>query len=235
MDTPGNVFERLPAREGPPSALFENSKNLASSFDKLRPDMSGSTMVPEKEMRREPQNSSIPVPRFRSGGGILNHTGGIFSHCGMIDHTRFPISEMHLGKFPDWNFKAGKSSSRLKYVRNQQILISQCIGSKKLRQQDELTNLRSYWRKRFRCCWKRNKRDILPESSVKRLHRVGSVVPPMSSHEGFKFTEASATGQTGDAIISGMQNTRLKVQSCLQYRITRSSNMVADVSSSSPQ
>ena len=40
--------------------------------------------------------------------------------------------------------------------------------------------------------------------------RVGSVVPPVSSHEGFKCTEASATGQTGDAIISGMQNTRLR-------------------------
>ena len=40
--------------------------------------------------------------------------------------------------------------------------------------------------------------------------RVGSVVPSVSSHEGFKCTEASATGQTGDAIISGMQNTRLR-------------------------
>ena len=36
------------------------------------------------------------------------------------------------------------------------------------------------------------------------------VVPPVSSHEGFKCTEASATDQTGDAIISGMQNARLK-------------------------
>ena len=39
-----------------------------------------------------------------------------------------------------WNFKAGKSTSRLKCVRNQQILISQCIGSKKLRWQSEWTN-----------------------------------------------------------------------------------------------
>ena len=30
MGTSGNVFESLPAREGPSSALFENSKNLAS-------------------------------------------------------------------------------------------------------------------------------------------------------------------------------------------------------------
>ena len=52
-------------------------------------------------MRQEPQDSSIPVPRFQGGGGLLNHTGGTCSHTGMIDETRFPISELRLGKFPD--------------------------------------------------------------------------------------------------------------------------------------
>ena len=52
-------------------------------------------------MRREPQNSSIPVPRFQSRGGLLNHTGGTYSHSGMIDYPRFPISELHVGNFPD--------------------------------------------------------------------------------------------------------------------------------------
>ena len=41
-----------------------------------------------------------------------------------------------------WNFKAGKSTSRLKYVLKQQILISQRTGSKKLRWPSQLTNLR---------------------------------------------------------------------------------------------
>ena len=100
MDTSGNVFERLPAREGPPSALFENSKNLASSSRRLRPEITGNTRIPEKEMRREPQNSSLPVPRFQSGGGMLHHTGGTYYHGGMTDYQRFPISKMHLGKFP---------------------------------------------------------------------------------------------------------------------------------------
>ena len=40
------------------------------------------------------------------------------------------------------NFKAGKSTSRLKYVLKQQILISQRTGSKKLRWQSQLMNLR---------------------------------------------------------------------------------------------
>ena len=101
IGTSGNVFERLPAGEGLPSALFENSKNLASSSHELRPDITGNTMVPERDMKREQQNSSISVPRFQSGGRKLKHTGGTFSHGGMIEHTRFPISEMHLGKFPD--------------------------------------------------------------------------------------------------------------------------------------
>ena len=48
----------------------------------------------------------------------LNHVGGTYSHNGMIGSTRFPISEFHLGKFPDsmafhsWkvNFKTEVSS-----------------------------------------------------------------------------------------------------------------------------
>ena len=52
-------------------------------------------------MRREQQHSSIPVPRFQSGCETISHTGGTYSHNGMMDYTRFPISELHLGKFPD--------------------------------------------------------------------------------------------------------------------------------------
>ena len=61
-------------------------------------------MEHERGVRREPQSSSIPTPRFNQGIGTLSllcHTGGTSSHIGMIDHPRFPISEMHLGKFPD--------------------------------------------------------------------------------------------------------------------------------------
>ena len=101
VGTSGIVFERLPAREGRTSSLFDNSKNLASSSHGLRPDIPGNTKRPEREMKREPQDSLIPVPRFQSVGGFLNHTGGTYSHGGMIDLPRFPISELHLGEFPD--------------------------------------------------------------------------------------------------------------------------------------
>ena len=91
-------FERLPARGGLPSAFFDNSRNLASSSCGLRPEITRNATVPERETRREPQNSSTSVPRFQSGG--LNHTGETHSHGGMMDYPRFPISEMYLGKFP---------------------------------------------------------------------------------------------------------------------------------------
>ena len=101
VGTSGNVFERLPARQGRTSTLFNSSKNLASSSQELRPDIPGNTKRHESDMRRETQISSILVPRFQSGGGLFNHTGGTYSHGGMIDYPRFPISEMHLGKFLD--------------------------------------------------------------------------------------------------------------------------------------
>ena len=98
MGTSGNVFERLLAREGRTSTIVDDSKNLASSSLKLGLDTEGNTKRPEIEMRRERQNSSILVPRFQRGAGVFDNTGGTCSLRGMIDCTRFPISEMHLGK-----------------------------------------------------------------------------------------------------------------------------------------
>ena len=54
--TSGNVFERPPAQEGRSSAFFNNSKNLASSVQVLRPDIAGTTKRLESEMKREPLN-----------------------------------------------------------------------------------------------------------------------------------------------------------------------------------
>ena len=43
----------------------------------------------EREVKREPQNSPIPVPRFQRGARVLDHTGGTYSHDGEIDYPRF--------------------------------------------------------------------------------------------------------------------------------------------------
>ena len=135
MGTSGNVFERLLARQEIASTLFSNSKNLESSSQKLGPDTGGIQKKPESEMRREPQHSSIHMPRFQSGGGLLSHTGGTYSHSGVVDYPRFPITELHIldNSLTLWNFKAGESTSNLKYVQNRQIFISQCNESKKMR------------------------------------------------------------------------------------------------------
>ena len=51
-----------------------------------------------------------------------------------INHPRPPNSDMHHGIFLSlWNFKAGKSTSRMRYAREQRIPRSLCTGSKKLR------------------------------------------------------------------------------------------------------
>ena len=97
---PGDIFEGLLAREGQPSAILENSRNLSSR--RIRPESTGVTMTPEREMKRELQNSSsIHVACFHRGDGVFDHTGGTYSHNGVVDYPRFPISEMHLGKFSD--------------------------------------------------------------------------------------------------------------------------------------
>ena len=119
MVTSGNVFESQPAREGPSSAFFENSKNLASSSSNLGPRNS---MEHGKGVRRDPQSSSTPTPRFDQGLGTLNSlylVGGTYSQFGVMDYPRYPISELHLGKFTDsfefqsWNvyFKTEKCAN----------------------------------------------------------------------------------------------------------------------------
>ena len=63
MGTLGNVFEDLPVQEGPSSG-FENSKNLAPSSCGLRPSNTGNVLKHGEGLRREPQSSAIPAPRF---------------------------------------------------------------------------------------------------------------------------------------------------------------------------
>ena len=93
------LIDFLPEKDEP--TIFNDSKNLASSSLKLGRDAEGNIKRPEIEMRREPQNSSIPPRRFQRGAAVYDHTGGTYSHSCVIDFPRFPISELHLGKLPD--------------------------------------------------------------------------------------------------------------------------------------
>ena len=53
------------------------------------------------EMKWESLNTSVPSPRFQSRRAMLNHTGGTYSHNGVMDYPRIPFSKWNLGKFPD--------------------------------------------------------------------------------------------------------------------------------------
>ena len=83
-------------QEGLFSAIFNNSKNFAPSSQELRPDAVETTRKRESEMKRESLNTQILSHHFQSWSGMLNHTGGIHSHHGMM-----LFRNKNLGKFLD--------------------------------------------------------------------------------------------------------------------------------------
>ena len=85
MGTSGNVFERPLAQEGLSSTIFNNSKNLASSSQELRPD-TFETARKNSEMRRESLNTKISSPHFQRRSGLLKHIGGTCSHNGTMEY-----------------------------------------------------------------------------------------------------------------------------------------------------
>ena len=127
--------------------VFNNSKNLASSSQELRPETTGTTRRRESEMKSEPLNTSIPSPDFQSGGGMLHHTGGTCSHGGMIDYPRLPISEMHLGKIPDsmefQSWKVNFKNEACTRTANPQITVRWTKEVKIAKSIDELMTSRS--------------------------------------------------------------------------------------------
>ena len=55
-------------------------------------------------VRREPQISTMPTPRFTRNHDTWNpkhHTGGTYSQNCMMGAPRYAISELHSRKFPD--------------------------------------------------------------------------------------------------------------------------------------
>ena len=58
-------------------------------------------MKQDSRMRRDAQSSTIPNPSQEGVQRPSFHTGGTYSHNGVMDYTRYSILEVHLGKFPD--------------------------------------------------------------------------------------------------------------------------------------
>ena len=100
----GNVFERPPVQEGLSSTVFHNLKNLASSSQVSKPDISETA---RREMKWESLNAPTQSPHFLSRSGMSGHTGWIYSHSGMMDYPKVPVTEWNFGKF-SWPYGISK-------------------------------------------------------------------------------------------------------------------------------
>ena len=138
----GDVFERPPFQEGLSSRIFHNSKGFASSSQGLRLDTTDTARKRENgiEKRIAEYTDSITVlPKQK--WNVFPYRWNLFSQWfGWL--SKSSIAELNLGKFPDpMEFQAGRQTSELRFVWKQPILKWQCSGSKKLRSQNQLTDL----------------------------------------------------------------------------------------------
>ena len=136
-----DVFERLPAREGQPQNISKNHgiwhlllvewnqnlQNIRWQQDR-RGDLSNKTYpIRETFSTMEMEFHVILVELILTV--VWWRTRDFQSRSCILQNSLTP-----------WNLKAGKSISRLKFVRRQRILKSRCHGSQKLRKQSQLTN-----------------------------------------------------------------------------------------------
>ena len=82
-------------------SLPQFSKILASSSQELGPDSTDTVRKRESGMKRESLNTPIQSLLVQSRSGMLNHTGGTYSHNCTVDDPRVSIAELNLGKFLD--------------------------------------------------------------------------------------------------------------------------------------
>ena len=83
----GDVFERPLAQEGLSSTIVNNSKNLASSSQRLRLDTTDTSRQSDG-MKRESLNTLTQAPHFQSRSGIYPTQRGIYSQSGMCSVSK---------------------------------------------------------------------------------------------------------------------------------------------------
>ena len=126
VGTSGNVFESPPAREGTFSALFQNSRKLASSCCGLRPDTARNLLVYERSEARAAEfvNTCSTLPK--RGWSFRSYWWKLFSqwYAGLPEISDLGDASWknsHSMEFQSWkvNFKTD--------------VCSQCTGPKRLR------------------------------------------------------------------------------------------------------
>ena len=136
-----DVFERLPAREGQPQNFSKNHGIWHLLLLKWNQHLQNIRW--QQDRRGDLSNKTYPIRETFSTVEMVFHvileeliltlvwwsTRDFQSRSCILQNSLTP-----------WNLKAGKSISRLKFVRRQRILKSRCHGSQKLRKQSQLTN-----------------------------------------------------------------------------------------------
>ena len=166
-----DVFERLPAREGQPHNISKESQNLASSSRGVKPKLSEHTMTTGSKRRPEQQDLSNSRNILHCGDGISRHTGGTYSHGGMMEYPRFPISKLHLAKFPDsMEFESWKVNFQTEVcakTANPQITMSWITEVEKAKSIDESSTSQSiFGRTDFPDC---EMLDVMIASALKKI------------------------------------------------------------------
>ena len=101
MGIQGNLFEDPLAREGHPSRFFEKFKEFGIIFSQIGKGQYRKCHGKGKGSMTRATEFVNTITVLPQGAGVQIHASGIYSDSGMINHARFPISEMHLAKFPD--------------------------------------------------------------------------------------------------------------------------------------
>ena len=129
------------------SKYLETSRNLASSSRGVKPKLTEHTMTTGSKRRPEQQDLSNSRNILHCGDGISRHTGGTYSHVGMMEYPRFPISELHLAKFPDsMEFESWKVNFKTEVcakTANPQITMSWITEVEKAKSIDESSTSQS--------------------------------------------------------------------------------------------
>ena len=113
----------------------------------MKPKLTEHTMTTGSKRRPEQQDLSNSRNILHCGDGISRHTGGTYSHGGVMEYPRFPISELHLAKFPDsMEFESWKVNFKTEVcakTANPQITMSWITEVEKAKSIDESSTSQS--------------------------------------------------------------------------------------------
>ena len=139
---PKAFFEWPSAQEGRSSTVFNNSTNLASSSQELRPDTTETTKRRERVKWKENRwirESFTPFPKWK--WCVKSNWSNLFSqwYAGLSETSDFGNASWEI----TWLYGISKLENRRQEwgMQEQRILRSLCTESKKLRLQNQLTNL----------------------------------------------------------------------------------------------